>query len=90
MGHHLQIIYQVILWFFFLKQVIASVEGEGKPIQALDVSHDGTQLVIGSTGDSVHIKTLTWPCGHVGVKREDGVVFHIIYLSFFGLLYEFL
>ena len=80
----------MIYLLFFLKQVIASVEGEGKPIQALDVSLDGTQLVIGSTGDSVHIKTLTWPCGHVSVKREDGVVFHIIYLSFFGLLYEFL
>ena len=68
----------MIYLLFFLKQVIASVEGEGKPIQALDVSLDGTQLVIGSTGNSVHIKTLTWPCGHVSVKREDGVVFHII------------
>lgn len=80
----------MIYLLFFLKQVIASVEGEGKPIQALDVSHDGTQLVIGSTGNSVHIKTLIWPCGHVGVKREDEVVFHMIYFSFFGLLYEFL
>ena len=49
----------MIYLLFFLKQVITSVEGEGKPIQALDVSHDGTQLVIGSTGNSVHIKTLT-------------------------------
>ena len=65
----------MIYLLFFLKQVIASVEGEGKPIQALDVSNDGTQLVIGSTGNSVHIKTLTWPYGHVSVKREDGVVF---------------
>ena len=61
----------MIYLLFFLKQVIASVEGEGKPIQALDVSNDGTQLVIGSTGNSVHIKTLTWPYGHVSVKREE-------------------
>lgn len=40
-------------------KVIASVKEEGKPIQALDVSHDGTQLVIGSTANCVQIMTLS-------------------------------
>ena len=33
-----------------LQQVISSVEDEGKPIQALDVSRDGNQLVFGQYG----------------------------------------
>ncbi|CAH3117061.1 unnamed protein product [Porites lobata] len=33
------------------REVVSSVEDEGKPIQALDVSRDGNQLVIGSTGN---------------------------------------
>lgn len=41
------------------REVVSSVEDEGKPIQALDVSRDGNQLVIGSTGNCVQIVTLT-------------------------------
>ena len=41
-----------------LQQVVSSVEDEGKPIQALDVSRDGNQLVIGSTGNCVQIVKL--------------------------------
>ncbi|CAH3014981.1 unnamed protein product [Porites evermanni] len=41
------------------REVVSSVEDEGKPIQALDVSRNGNQLVIGSTGNCVQIVTLT-------------------------------
>lgn len=40
------------------REVVSRVEDEGKPIQALDVSRDGSQLLVGGTGNCVQIVKL--------------------------------